>query len=142
MDMQEIERAINGAPMEELRAKELGDFLHAKRIEKGLSIRELGRLTGMSDTTVLRIEQGTFIVPAPDKLARIADILGLELADVFGLARYVAPTQLPTWRPYLRTKYSQLPTEAVDELESFFSYLQSKYGAKAAGPMNGEDEQP
>jgi transcriptional regulator with XRE-family HTH domain len=129
-------------PMNEDQAIELGEFLHSARMERGLSSRALARMTFMNDVSILRLEQGAVAAPAPDKLVRISEALGLDMADVFALAGYAAPTQLPTWRPYLRAKYAELPVQAVDELESFFGYLKNKYGADIAGPINGEDELP
>jgi transcriptional regulator with XRE-family HTH domain len=128
--------------MDQDQAQELGEHLRRAREEQGFSSRALARMTFMNDASILRMEQGLVAAPAPDKLARIAEALKLDLADVFALAGYAAPTQLPNWRPYLRAKYSELPTEAVDELESFFGYLKNKYGAAATGPVNGEDELP
>jgi transcriptional regulator with XRE-family HTH domain len=128
--------------MDQDQAQELGEHLRRAREEQGFSSRALARMTFMNDASILRMEQGLVAAPAPDKLARIAEALKLDLADVFALAGYAAPTQLPNWRPYLRAKYAELPTEAVDELESFFGYLKSKYGAAATGPVNGEDELP
>jgi transcriptional regulator with XRE-family HTH domain len=129
-------------PMNEDQAIELGEFLHSARMERGLSSRALARMTFMNDVSILRLEQGAVAAPAPDKLVRISEALGLDMADVFALAGYAAPAQLPAWRPYLRAKYAELPTQAVDELESFFGYLKNKYGADIAGPINGEDELP
>ena len=129
-----------GIGMDAEQAEELGRRIALAREALGISKRELSRRTGVSDGTIVRIEQGQFANPAPDKLARIANELGLELADVFALAGYAAPAQLPAWRPYLRAKYGELPTAAVNELESFFDYLKSKYGADVDGPERGEDE--
>ena len=128
--------------MDQDQAQELGEHLRRAREELGYSSRALARMTFMNDASILRMEAGLVAAPAPDKLARIAEALNLDLADVFALAGYAAPTQLPNWRPYLRAKYSELPTEAVDELESFFGYLKNKYGAAVSGPVNGEDELP
>ena len=136
----EITTHGGGTQMDNEQAREVGDLLRRKREELGYSIRQLARSTNINDVTVGRIEQGQFSNPAPDKLARIAEVLQLELADVFAAVGYAAPSQLPTWRPYLRAKYTGLPNEAVDELESFFGYLRSKYGVAAHGPALGEDE--
>lgn len=128
--------------MDQDQARELGEHLRERREELGLSSRALARATFMNDASILRLEQGLVAAPAPDKLVRIAEALGLDMADVFALAGYAAPTQLPAWRPYLRAKYAELPSEAVDELESFFGYLKNKYGADVEGPKGGEDELP
>ena len=109
-------------------AKELGRQLRARREALGLSLRDLAELAGTTDTTIIRIEQGAYAAPAPDKLSRIADALGLSLADVFALAEYVVPDELPTFAPYLRTQYRDLPAPAVDELERSFKRIAKRHG--------------
>ena len=128
--------------MDREQAKELGRRLRARREELELSLRDLERLAGVDNGTIVRIEQGMFTAPAPDKLSRLADALGLTLADVFALADYAAPSQLPSFQPYLRSKYRDLPPEAVEQLERSFQRLAKRHGLDTAGPAPGEDEQP
>jgi hypothetical protein len=61
-----------------------------------------------------------------------------HVADIFGLAGYTTPKQLPTFKPYLRAKYRALPDEAVEQMERFFVTLARKHGIN--GPVDGEDE--
>lgn len=96
----------------------------------------------MNDATIVRIEQGAFAAPRPDKLSRIAEALGLSLADVFALADYAVPDDLPSFQPYLRSKYRDMPPEAVDDLEKAFQRIVRKHGYQPDGPRDGEDEAP
>ncbi|MBK6439182.1 MAG: helix-turn-helix domain-containing protein [Candidatus Microthrix sp.] len=90
--------------MDEEQAKRLGAFLRARREELGWSSRRLAAECEMNDATIVRIENGQFAAPKPDKLSRITEALGLSLSDVFALADYAAPSDLPHFMPYLRTK--------------------------------------
>lgn len=128
--------------MDQEQARELGRTLRERREALGLSVRELAERTGTSHATIVRLEQGAFDSPAPDKLSRIADALGLNLADVFALAEYVSPRGLPTFAPYLRTKYRELPAPAVEELERSFRRVAKRHGYDPDGPATGEDEKP
>lgn len=128
--------------VEPKQAKELGRLLRKRRQELGLSTIQLAKQIGTTDGTITRIEQGLFTAPAPDKLSRIAEALGLSLADVFGLAEYAVPSDLPSFRPYLRAKYRGLPPEAIEQLERSFTRLAKRHGFEPAGPAAGEDEQP
>ena len=128
--------------MEPDQAKRLGQTLRARREELGLSTRQLAEITVMSDATITRIELGAFMAPRPDKLSRIAEALGLSLADVFALADYAVPTDLPSFQPYLRSKYRGMPDEAIDDLDRAFARIVKKHGYKPDGPKNGEDEAP
>lgn len=123
-------------------AKTLGRLLRARREELGLSSRQLAERAAMDDATIVRIEQGAFAAPRPDKLSRIAEALGLSLADVFALADYAVPDDLPSFQPYLRSKYRDMPREAVDDLSKAFERIVRKHGYDADGPRDGEDEAP
>src|SRR5258708_2347502 len=93
-----------------------------------MTIRDLADDAEMNFATVSRIEQGKFPTPGHDKLARIAKALGLNTADIFALADYTVPTDLPSFQPYLRTKYQDMPTGAVEELNRAFQRILKKHG--------------
>lgn len=128
--------------MDQDQAEELGQRLRQRREALELSIRQLAERTGVNHSTVVRLEQGLIDAPAPDKLSRIAEALGLNLADVFALADYVVPAELPAFTPYLRSKYRDLPAPAVEELERSFRRIAKRHGYVPDGPQPGEDEQP
>lgn|GEM_PF-654060 len=128
--------------MEPDQAVELGQMLRERREALGLSTRQLSARTGVNDVTISRIERGEFAAPRPDKLTRLAEALGLSAADVFAMADYVTPTELPSFTPYLRTKYRDLPAEAIAEIEQYAQRLANEHGVALAGPAPGEDEQP
>ena len=104
-------------------AEQLGVYLRSKREELGLSVRGLARQAELDNSTVLRLEQGKFLAPGPDKLRRIADVLGLPVNDIFVMADYVVPDELPSPARYFRAKYPRLPQVAVDEMERHLSDL-------------------
>jgi transcriptional regulator with XRE-family HTH domain len=103
--------------MSEERARQLGEYLRARREELGLSARAVARAVDVRDSTILRLEAGTYAAPAADKLARIAQLLKLDLADVFAMANYVVPDSLPSLPHYLSIRYPKLPPEAVEALQ-------------------------
>ena len=126
--------------MKPKQAKKLGRYLRDRRNELGLSVRDLEEIAEVSNATIVRFEQGAFAAPAPDKLSRIAEALKLSLADVFALAGYAVPSDLPTFNGYLRTKYRGLPAPAVAELERSFARVAKRHGFNPDGPAPGEDE--
>jgi transcriptional regulator with XRE-family HTH domain len=123
-------------------ARRLGQTIRTRREALGLSQRQLAAQTGVNDATIVRIERGAFGAPAPDKLSRIADALDLSLADVFALADYVVPADLPSFQPYLRSRYRDLPDAAVEDLDRAFARIVKKHGYRPDGPADGEDESP
>jgi hypothetical protein len=94
----------------------------------------------MADSNVIRLEQGAIASPRPDTLKSLADVLQLDLADVYAAAGYVQPQGLPSFAPYLRSKYGKLPASAQAELERNFARIAEKYGYDPNGPAPGEDE--
>lgn len=121
-------------------AQQFGAYIRRAREEQGLSARALARLIGVNDTTILRIEQGAIEAPRPDLLTALARELDLPLSDVFAMADYVAPRELPNFAPYLRAKYGDLPASAMKDLERSFRKVAERYGYEGSGPKPGEDE--
>jgi len=122
-------------------SKRLGAYLRARRELLKLTTRQLAERAGLTDSTIVRIEQGAFAAPSPDKLAKLAESLGLSLADVYALADYAVPADLPNVGPYLRTKFRNLPSGTVEELQSQISQILRQHGIEPnEGPEHGEDE--
>jgi transcriptional regulator with XRE-family HTH domain len=109
-------------------ASQLGRLLKAKREEHGLSTHRLAAAAAMDQATIVRFEAGSIGAPRPDKLARIAEVLGLSSSDVFALAGYMAPTELPALRPYLSARYHGLLAEDIDKIEAYVSRIAKKRG--------------
>jgi transcriptional regulator with XRE-family HTH domain len=128
--------------MDRRRAKRLGEWLRQRRKEAGMSTIQLAKLAGTTDATITRIEHGAFVAPAPDKLCRIAVALGLSLADVYAMAGYAVPSDLPTLQPYLRRKYEDMPAQVVEDLDRVVQTIIDKHGYQPGGPKDGEDEYP
>lgn len=116
----------------------LGSLVRKRRDELGLSLRQLGERIGITDTTIMRIESGAIRSPRGDVLRALAEGLDLPLADLFAAAGYATPNELPSFQPYLRTKYHELPDRALRELERSFSDITGRYAKQ--GPASGEDE--
>ena len=121
-------------------AKLLGNQLKQARVEMKLSAREVADRSGMADSNVLRLEQGSIANPRPETLKSLADTLRLDLADLYAAAGYVQPTGLPSFAPYLRSKYADLPPSAQRELERTFRKILREHGYDPAGPTQGQDE--
>lgn len=68
-----------------------GATLRLLRVERGLGLRELARLIGVSGSYLSRVENGHDPPPAPDRLAALADALGLNRALLTELAGQVGP---------------------------------------------------
>lgn len=119
--------------------RRLGKMLAEARANKGYSARELAEKVGAHHSTITMLEKGVIEQPRTDKLTKLARELDLDPTDLLTLAGYNPTDKLPAFSVYLRST-SQLPDQAIDELEGHFQYLRDKYGAKEARPADGEDE--
>ena len=121
-------------------AAAIGVYLRDARVAKGLSTRALAMLVGVDMSTIVRIENGHFASPRADTLTAMAAALRLPLADVFAMADYVVPDDLPNPQPYLRAKYPDLPEDAVQKADRYIQRIIREHGAQLEGPDKGEDE--
>jgi len=121
-------------------AKALGATIRQRRQERELSTRALAAAAGIDMATVVRIENGNFLTPAPEKLRRLATALDLSPTELLTQAGYVSASDLPLPRPYLRAKYPGLPPEAIEQAERYLTGLMREHGVVPDGPAPGEDE--
>ena len=114
--------------MDKEQAVRLGGLIRQRRQAMGMSTYELGERIGTRNSTIIRLEQGAFAAPSPEKLAGIAEALGMSLADMYGHAGYVVPDDLPGFHAYLPARYRDLPDAAVQELTDLFDILVARHG--------------
>lgn len=123
---------------------QLAALLKRRREAAGLSFRQLAELSGIPRSQLFALEQASIGKVQPSTLEALAAPLGVPLADLYAVAGYAAPRELPSFTPYLRSKYRTLPDEAQDELQQSFARITAKYGydpTASGGPASGEDEQ-
>lgn len=118
----------NRTEMKPDQAKTLGQTLKARREKLGLSTHQLAKIAEIDQATVVRFEAGSILAPHPDKLSRVAEALSMSGADVYALADYLVPTDLPSLKPYLRTRYGLLLDEDISKIEDLVARLAKKRG--------------
>jgi transcriptional regulator with XRE-family HTH domain len=119
-------------------AKALAVVLRRRRDELGYTVRELAARADVNLATIVRLEHGDILTPQPDTLKGLAAALDVPVTDLFAVADWLPKDELPTFTPYMRAKYTELPEEAVEEMERFFDRLAKKHGV--TGPVDREDE--
>ncbi len=122
------------------RIEQLAAVLKQKRQELGLSASEVARQTGLDVGTISRIERGQIAAPQAGNLKEIARVLQISATDIFAIADLLPEGELPTFKPYLRAKYGDLPDDAMAELEASFTRIAKQHGYDGNGPAPGEDE--
>jgi transcriptional regulator with XRE-family HTH domain len=107
---------------------QLINLLANKRAAAGHSINEVARRADVDPGTVWRIEQGMIPTPKAESLKAIGKVLGIPSIDLFVTVGWIPGGELPSFGPYLRAKYHQLPEEAMREIETYFDTVAYTYG--------------
>ena len=72
---------------------DLGEYIKALRIQRGLTLEELGALVGVGKSTVRKWETGAIANMRKDKIQKLADALGVSPMD---LIQEAAPSVVPS----------------------------------------------
>lgn len=118
--------------------QQFGEYLKGLRQSKGLGIRELARRAELDAGGITRIEQGGRI-PTLDTLKALATALEVPPSDLFTMAGYVIPSDLPSMSTYLRTRYD-LSDDAIASVDEYVQKLIAEKGLDPDGPAPREDE--
>ncbi|MGD0197227.1 MAG: helix-turn-helix transcriptional regulator [Solirubrobacteraceae bacterium] len=106
--------------MTKAQQNELGSYITKVREAKGLSLRALAEAAKVGMGSLSEIENGRRLART-ETLRRIAEALGIDWEDLYALAGYGRPQNLPSFGPYLRSKYGdQLSAKDLKQLERYF----------------------
>jgi transcriptional regulator with XRE-family HTH domain len=108
--------------MTQLQAKRLGALIASARTKKGLSTRALAAELDVANGWITELENGKFLDPAPDRLARLAEALDIPPARIDRLTKGAMTDGLPGARAYFRAKYD-LSSEDVAKVERYIERL-------------------
>lgn len=119
----------------------LGEFIKARRESRNISKADACRQSGLDYSYWVKLEAGVYQMPSPKALELVAEVIGCTAADLYALAGYRMDGELPGFGPYLRSKY-HLPSEAIDQLESYFAFLRHQYGISPDEPVFPPKDRP
>ncbi|MGZ6609005.1 MAG: helix-turn-helix domain-containing protein [Solirubrobacteraceae bacterium] len=101
---------------------QLGEYVRSRRTAKGFSLAQAERRSGVDLTYWSKLELGDVRAPNPRYLAAIANTLEVPVQELYGLAGYYLPEQLPSFGPYLRARYD-LDAAAFAQLLAVFEQV-------------------
>lgn len=111
-----------------VRSRGLGLRIREAREAKGWSLRNLAASSGLAHSFISNLESGRYRTASPDKLSALARALDIPADDLLVLSGYRVPETLPSFGPYLRSRYGeQLPESAISQLNDYFELLRDKY---------------
>lgn len=95
------------------------------RLEKGLTLEQVGNIVGVGKSTVRKWETGMIANMKRDKIASLSKALGVSPSYLLGYTdkRELQPTKEES---HLISLIKQLTEEEVEELSNFVDYLISK----------------
>jgi transcriptional regulator with XRE-family HTH domain len=102
--------------MNDAQAVRLGRSLAQARRNKSLSLRAAAEIAGVEHIWLTRVEQGFFNQPAPERITRVAEALGIDPERIDRITKGHVSNNLPGVRTYFRAKYD-LTAEEIDQIE-------------------------
>jgi transcriptional regulator with XRE-family HTH domain len=125
--------------MKEVQAQRLGQLILRARARRGWSLETLHEHTGIPSVWLNRVERGVYLQPAPERLAKLAEALGIDPIAIDRASQNHLAQSLPSVRTYFRSSAKATP-EQLDEIEAAVADIQAKHAAAAQGDGT-EDQQ-
>jgi transcriptional regulator with XRE-family HTH domain len=107
-----------------------GELIKREREAKGLSLKTLGKACGISDSEMLKIENGERKTPNWRTLCKLADQLELHPVELLYAAGYINEKYV---EPYNKIhKLEKLDDSGLQTIQLFVDFLISRKGSKNA----------
>lgn len=114
-----------------------GEYLRRARNATGLTLRAVQDRTTVTNGYLSQIEGGRIERPSPNVLHQLAEVYGLDYAELLRRAGHAVPSAAGT----VRSAASRIPAEALDDLSSdeeqqlldYLAFLKSKRRPSARG---------
>ncbi len=113
--------------MTEAQAQRLGQLILRARTRRGWSLATLQEHTGISDGWLNRVERGVYLQPAPERVAKVAEVLEIDPMAIDRASKNHLSRSLPSVRTYFRSTAQATP-EQLDEIEAAIADIQAKHG--------------
>lgn len=102
----------------------LGQFIKSKRESSGLSLKKLSSATGISDTEILKIENGTRKKPSWEHLCKIAKALNFHPFEVLLSAGYISENDIHP--PLLINGLEDLNEQQLNTVQLFVNFIKTQ----------------
>jgi transcriptional regulator with XRE-family HTH domain len=104
-------------------ARRLGALIAKTRAQRGIAQTALATQLDVAAGWLAGLEQGRFLDPSNERLARIAEVLDIEPKRIERITRGRVAHSLPGMRTYFRAKYDMTP-EQIERIERYVRRLQ------------------
>ena len=103
---------------------ELGQFLKEKREFSGLSLKKLSSVTGISDSELLKIENGTRKKPGWEHLCKIAKALNFHPFEILLNSGYISENDIHP--PLLISGLETLNEQQLNTVQLFVDFIKTQ----------------
>lgn len=104
----------------------LGNYLKAKRDEKGLSMNDVYVQTGITDSRLSKLENGNYKEPSPIILKKLADLYEISVVELFIKSGYLTYDSLDLCSQIFHG-IELLTEEDRKHIQGEIDYIISKY---------------
>jgi len=112
--------------MNDAQATRLGRMLAQARRNKALSLRAVAEIADVSHLWLSRVERGFFNQPAPERITRVIEALGIDPEHIDRITKGHVANSLPGVRTYFRSKFDLSPEE-IDQIERAVTEIQRNH---------------
>ncbi|MBF6446624.1 helix-turn-helix transcriptional regulator [Nocardia elegans] len=99
-------------------AKRIAVIIQKRRKDLGLTRSDLARRTGLANSSILRLEEGSFAHPSPRSLKAIADGLEMPVDILLHEAGWMPKAERPTDRPHIAITYHRVPDDVARHIQA------------------------
>jgi transcriptional regulator with XRE-family HTH domain len=115
-----------GGVLTNKQAVALGELFRTARTDQGLSLSSLAQELGWPRSSLSYLETGRSRDSSPERIARLAERLRIDPAQIDRLSGGYLAQSLPSVRTYFRSKSGASKAE-LDEIEHVVRQIQDKY---------------
>jgi transcriptional regulator with XRE-family HTH domain len=109
----------------------LGELLKDGRKRAGMSLRDVEKISGISNGYLSLMESDAVKSPSPNHLHALAEVYGASYSLLMELAGYIVPQESFVAVPqHLANEIGDLSIEEQSQVRSFVGYLKSSRGSQ------------
>ena len=102
----------------------IGEFIKNKRTELGLSQKRLGTMVDLSDSEIMKIENGTRKTPNWESLCRLAGVFDISPLEILLISGYITDDDI---NPQIKIKgLEKLNDEDLKNVQQYVDFIISR----------------
>jgi transcriptional regulator with XRE-family HTH domain len=100
----------------------IGEIFKKARLDSGLSLKEAAKLSGLTDSKILRIENGVIKEPSPTSVKKLCVLYHIPAVELFIQAQWLDAGDLETYKLAFKGVESLNPEEK-DHIQQEINFI-------------------